>query len=269
MTESDSRALAEGSVPAEAFDVLAAARKCFDAALLAAYLHGSAVAGGLRRDSDIDILLVIDRPMLTTERQRLLSELMGISSAPKSANGRRPLEVIIFSAADLQSLPYPARSEFVYGEWLRVEFEAGQIPQPDADPEYTVLLAQARQTAQTLAGPPPHELLPEISHGEVLRAILDARKSLISSLEGDERNVLLTLARMWRTLATGDIVPKDVAAEWAIPLLSEASGRLMTHARLAYLGLADDDWRDLHAEMKAAIEELNHHLAALEGSASI
>ena len=59
---------------------------------------------------------------------------------------------------------------------------------------------------------------------------------LIAGIKGDERNVILTLARMWLTAAVGDFQPKDVAAEWAIPRLPKEQGALLDLARTAYRG---------------------------------
>lgn len=251
------------AIPAEADQAMAVARDCLGSALVAAYLHGSAVAGGLRPDSDVDILLVIDRPIADKTRRRFLSELMRISGHPKNTDPRRPLEVIVFNTADLANMPYPARSEFVYGEWLRDAFEAGSVPQPETDPEFTVLLAQTRQAALTLAGPQPHHLLPTIPDHDLRRAIGDARKRLVATLDGDERNVLLTLARMWCTLETGKIVPKDVAAEWAMPRLSGIAATLMDHARLAYLGLVEDDWNTRRSDVEMVAGDLSDRVATL------
>ncbi len=36
---------------------------------------------------------------------------------------------------------------------------------------------------------------------------------------GDERNVVLTLSRIWYSAVTGKIAPKDVAADWAMERL--------------------------------------------------
>jgi hypothetical protein len=47
----------------------------------------------------------------------------------------------------------------------------------------------------------------------------DELPSLVADLESDTRNVLLTLARMWTTVATGRIVSKDAAAAWALERL--------------------------------------------------
>lgn len=260
MSETDRK---EASVPAEAIQAMAVARDCLDDSLVAAYLHGSAVVGGLRPDSDVDILLVIDRPIPDETRRRFLAELMRISGLPNSIDPRRPLELIVFNIADLDDTPYPARSEFIYGEWLRDAFEAGKVPQPEADPEFTVLLAQTRQAARTLTGPEPRHLLPAIPDRDLQRAIGDTLNGLLATLDGDERNVLLTLARMWYTLKTGKIVPKDVAAEWATQHLSGTAAALMEHARLAYLGFAQDDWKARRSDVEMVARDLGDRVRSL------
>lgn len=251
------------AVPDEAVQAMAVARECLGASLIAAYLHGSAVAGGLRPDSDVDLMLVVDGSIPDQSRPRFLAELMRISGAPDCSDHRRPLELIVFSSADLESRSYPARSELVYGEWLRGAFESGAVPEPGTSPEFTVLIAQARHAAVTLAGPPPHHLLPVIPAADLRRAIGDAREELIATLEGDERNVLLTLARMWFTLENGGFAPKDVAAQWAVQRLSEAEAALLEHARRAYLGLLTDDWCGLRPQVKDLAGQLSDHIAAL------
>jgi len=254
---------ADRAIPDEAVQAMAAARECLGASLVGAYLHGSAVAGGLRLDSDVDLLLVVDRPIPDQIRPRFLTDLMRVSGTSDRRDVRRPLELIVFNAADLERLSYPVPSEFVYGEWLRSAFESGSVPQPETSPEFTVLIEQTRRAALTLAGPPPQHLLPAIPD-ELLRcAIGDARQELLATLEGDERNVLLTLARMWYTLETGEIVPKDVAALWATLRLSEAAAAVMDRARLAYLGLAEDEWSGQRSQVMNAACELNDRLAAL------
>jgi len=238
-------------------------RDCVGDSLVAAYLHGSAVAGGLRPDSDVDTLAIIDRPLSDEPRRRLLAGLMDISGHPVRSDPRRPLELIIFTTDDLAHLSYPARSEFVYGEWLRAAFEAGSIPQPEANPEFTVLLAAVRQAALPLVGPEPEEVLPEISDRDLRRAMCDSLDGLRASLIGDERNVLLTLVRILCTLETGRVVPKDVAAEWALERMSGQTARLIGMARRGYLGLADDDWSKCRADVEAVARELMNRIAAL------
>ncbi len=251
------------SVPVEASAAVAAALNRFGASLVAAYLHGSAVAGGLRPDSDVDVMLVVDRPMDDRTRRLFLADLLRISGRPNPADAKRPLELVVFSTADLAAMPYPPRSEFVYGEWLRAGFEAGAVPQPHANPDFVVVIAQTRQAALILLGPQPRDLLPEIPDRDLRRAIGDARQDLMANLHGDERNVLLTLARMWCTLQTGMIVSKDVAAEWAAARLSGQSATLLHRAGLAYLGLEEDVWQSLGSQVEAVAGDLSERVAAL------
>ncbi len=197
-------------------------------------------------------------------RKRLVAELMGVSGRyPAPPDSPRPLELIIFQRADLAALAYPARSEFVYGEWLRDAFEAGEVPEPASDPEFTLLLAQARNEAMALIGPDTTELLPIIPYSDICHAIGDALPTLLEAMEGDERNVLLTLARMWRTLAQGDFVPKDVAAAWALPRLPAEAAILLARAREGYLNRKSDDWAALRQEARQVADRLGERVAAL------
>lgn len=84
----------------------------------------------------------------------------------------------------------------------------------------------------------------------------------MDSVEGDERNVLLTLARMWTTLATGRFVSKDAAADWARPQLSEHAAGTLALAREAYLG-ADDELHLRGKEVAQAVEEMRGRILAL------
>ena len=74
--------------------------------------------------------------------------------------------------------------------------------------------------------------------------MLDVIPDLMADLEGDVRNVLLTLARVWFTLHTGEIAAKDVAADWAIARLPEGRGDALRRARAGYLGDLEDSWDD-------------------------
>jgi streptomycin 3"-adenylyltransferase len=231
---------------------------------LAVYLHGSAVAGGLHPGSDVDLLVVTDQPTTPEVRECLVAELRKVSGRhPADPNGPRPLELIVFQRADLMRSVYPVRSEFVYGEWLGEEFEAGVVPKPVSDPEFTLLLAQARQNAKILIGPDPATLLPIIPETDIRRAIGDALPALLDTLEGDERNVLLTLVRMWRTLTTGEFVSKDVAAEWAMVRLPAEPATLIACAREAYLGMKKNDWQTRRPEVRQVADDLGKRVAAM------
>lgn len=244
--------------------VAALLRRVLGDGLLAVYLHGSAVSEGLKPHSDIDILAVVNRAVTDAERGELLSGLLRISGRhPAPPGGPRCLEVAIFLAAELAGGDYPASTEFMYGEWLRSAFEAGEVPMPQRDPENTLFLAQARGEARPLLGPDARESLPEIPRQRILRAMRDTLPALLDGLEGDERNVLLTLARMWRTAKAGDFVSKDAAARWAIPRMPEREARTLDRARKAYLGEIRDDWSGRQDAVRQTATHLRARVSAL------
>lgn len=64
--------------------------------------------------------------------------------------------------------------------------------------------------------------------------IKESLPGLIEGIKGDERNVILTLARMWQTVSIDEISLKDAAAEWALSRLSKEYSTLLNLARKAY-----------------------------------
>lgn len=235
----------------------------FGTDLCGVWLHGSAVSGGLRPGSDIDLLVVTARSM-TPEMRRCLLDTLLRQSAPYPARpgGTRCLEVLVFRADRLASGGYPAEAEFVYGEWLRAAFEAGEMPAVTADPEFTLVLAQARGQALALLGPPADRVLPEVPAADVRRAMGDALPALMGGLQGDARNCLLTLARMWRTACCGDFVSKDVAAAWAMERLAAPAAVVLGEARAGYLAGVPEMPGDPDDRVRQAARDLYDRVVA-------
>ena len=123
----------------------------------------------------------------------------------------------------------------MYGEWLREQFDKGAIPEPTYDPDLAILLSQLRENSINLFGPEATEVIEPVPMTDIRRAIKESLPGLIASIEGDERNVILTLARMWLTSSSGRICSKDQAAEWAIPKLAKEHATLLEKAKKAYL----------------------------------
>jgi streptomycin 3"-adenylyltransferase len=119
-----------------------------------------------------------------------------------------------------------------------------------------MVLAQARQQAIPLFGQKASKLLPEIPLQQIRQAMRDMLPALLEGLRGDERNVLLTLARIWRTASTGEFVPKNAAAAWAIPLIPDQEAATLDYARRAYLGEIVDDWVNRSSDAKTLAEHL-------------
>ena len=173
------------------------------------------------------------------------------------------MKITVMNQNDLSPWHFPPKCEYMYGEWLRDEIIAGQIPQAGYDPDVAILLWQARKCSKTLKGIDAEKLIPQIPFSEIPKAIQDSIPGLIHNFTGDERNVLLTLARMWYTLETGEISTKDSAAEWVLSKLPGDLAPLLQIAKDAYLGNVSDHWDStkdeaimLGAFMKKEIEKL-------------
>ncbi|MFJ4094308.1 aminoglycoside adenylyltransferase domain-containing protein [Kitasatospora sp. NPDC089913] len=231
------------------------------------YLHGSAVLGGLRPASDLDVLLVSERSPVERERAALLEGLLRISGTgaaggiaegtadgdgDAAAAGARPVELALVVRSDVRPWRYPPVCDFLYGEWLRADYEAGAVPRPEPMPDLALLITMVLAGDRPLAGPPPARVLDPVPHADLVRASLAGLPGLLDDLEQDTRNVLLTLARIWSTLATGRIDSKDTAADWALARLPSEHRAVLAHARRLYLDrrYSEESWS---AELRSRV----------------
>lgn len=233
--------------------------------VIGVYLYGSATTTGLRSDSDIDLLILTHRSLTESERSALVSLLLDFSGwkghaerFPHAAD-RQPLEVTSLVISDLRPLNGAPRYDFQYGEWLREQLTNGLLPQPAYDPDVIALLASAQDSHKVLRGPALGDILDPIPPELLRGALLAVVPNVVQDVAGDERNALLTLARIIVTLESGQVVSKDEAAQRIAPRLSANDRELLEHARAGYLEQIDDDWN----EWSSTAVALAHTLAEL------
>jgi predicted nucleotidyltransferase len=236
-------------------------REVLGADLMGAYLHGSSVLGGLRPQSDLDVLVVSRRRTTAEERRALVDGLLEISAVYPRRGPVLPVELTVVVQSDVRPWRYPPRCEFLYGEWLRGEFERGTTPEPEPNPDLASLLTMALRGNTPLYGPPPAEVLDPVPHEDLRRAIVAGVPHLLADLESDTRNVVLTLARIWTTLATGEFRSKDEAADWALPRLPVEHQPVLARARAIYLGDERERWDDLRPRIRP---HADHVVGAIE-----
>ncbi|UVO14748.1 DUF4111 domain-containing protein [Mycobacterium sp. SVM_VP21] len=227
-----------------------------------AYLYGSAATGGLRPDSDVDLLVLTRTTLSESERASLVSVLLSASGwrghaaqFPEVAD-RRPLELTSLVVADVDPLPQKPRRDFQFGEWLRAELLDGHVPPPISDPDVVVLLATAQSAHRVLRGQPLEALVAPVPPELLRHAQLALLPDLMNDPAGEERFFLLTLARILVTIETGQIVAKDVAAQRVAPRLTGQDRVLLELAGQDYLGLAQVDWRDHYDQVVALVPTL-------------
>lgn len=236
----------------QAARVVAAAEGALGPELLGAYLFGSAVLGGLRPRSDVDVLAVSRRATTRDQKRRLVAALLDVSGTP------RPVELTLVVEPDVRPWRYPPRRDFQFGEWWRAEFEAGDL-EPWAeptDPDLASLITMVLAADRPLRGPRPIELLDPVPRADQVRAMRDAVDGLLLDLENDTRNGVLTLARIWSSLVTRELRSKDAAADWALERLPPEHRPVLARARAIYLGDEPERWDDLGPAVRAHAEHV-------------
>lgn len=229
----------------QAADTVRAVRDVLGMDLAAAYLFGSAVQDGLYPHSDVDVLAVSRRRTTVNERHALVDGLMRISGTYPRRGPARPVELTLVVQGDIRPWRYPPRCEFQYGEWLRDEYERGATPTPAASSDLAVLITMVRQSGTPLLGRRPEEVLDPVPWKDLARSLVDGVPDLLSELETDTRNAVLTLARIWMSLATGTLNAKHVAADWALHRLPVEYQPVLARARAIHLGEHEEAWQDL------------------------
>jgi streptomycin 3"-adenylyltransferase len=244
-------------------DVVAALRAVLGDDVLSVCLYGSAVGGGLGPVSDLDLLAITRRSLSEAERRSLVSRTVEASGHLSAERPKRPIELTLVLQDEVRPWRYPPRHDLQFGEW----FDSGDrsMLQPRKDPDLAVLLTHALQRGVPVFGPPPAELLDPVPHADLLRAAHAAVDDVLRDLDGDTRNVLLTLARVWYTVETGRIVSKDAAASWAAARLPPQHGDVVELAGAAYRGNADDDWDARPGQAAAAAAAMTAQIQATSG----
>jgi predicted nucleotidyltransferase len=220
--------------------------------VVGAYLFGSAVLGGLRPHSDLDVMVVSARRTTREEKRKIASELLAVSRNPRN------LELTIVVRAEIQPWRYPPRMDFQYGDWWRSEFERGETePWGSAtNPDLASLIRMVLLADTALYGPSPKEIFDPVPRRDYVASLLNGVDGLLEDLEWDTRNVVLTLARIWCGLETDEVYSKDVAADWALARLPARHRRALAEARAIYVGEQDEESDDFLRDARAFAEHV-------------
>jgi predicted nucleotidyltransferase len=227
-------------------------RAVLGANAVGAYLHGSAVLGGLKPRSDIDVVVVTKRSMTLEERRGVIAVLLELSGKP------RPIELDVVVQSEIKPWRFPPRVDFHYFELNRPRFERGEL-EPWANaagPGLAAVITMALAGDAALFGPPPGEVFDPVPRRDYQEAVVSYVAEVDGDLESDTRNVILTLARIWSALATEHVHSKDSAAVWALTRLPAEHRPVLERARAIYRGEAEEFWDDVRPQVNAYVAYL-------------
>jgi hypothetical protein len=185
------------------------------------YLHGSLAMGGFNvKTSDIDFLVVTDGS-LTEETLEAIAEMHRQIAdddpkwAPELEGSYIPKEALRRYDPGRAIHPHIARG--------------GPLTLEQHDSDWVIQRYILRERGAVVAGPDPKTLIDEIGPEELRQAVVDllwwwelqiADTALIEQ-SPYQAYAILTMCRMLYTMVHGEIVTKQVAAEWAMEVLEE------------------------------------------------
>ena len=226
--------------------------------LFAIYLYGSAVDGGLGPESDLDVLVVVNQALTLHQRQQLAETLLKISYPIGAA--QRALEVTIVLKAQILSGSYPLSYELQFGEWLREELNQGALLRTHTDPDLSILLKKAQVHHRSLLGPSLTQWSTAIPEQHLWQAMADTYPSIVAHWDedADERNQILALCRIYFSLITNEIVPKDQAAHWVIAQLPSLHQPILQRMIQEYKGeIRKQNWQQQHHALGPVVDFLS------------
>jgi streptomycin 3"-adenylyltransferase len=221
--------------------VVAAVRHVLGDDAVGIYLHGSGALGGLRPTSDLDVIAVSTRHLTADEKQRLATQLAAISKRPRSVD----FDLVVQS--EIRPWRSPPPFDFHYSDWWPGMRDRG------TNNDLAVLITMLLAAATPVYGPPPATVLDPVPDSDFRRQTLAAAEEVVRDVDGDTRNVLLTLARVWASLETGEVLPKDRAATWVLERLPDQHKPVLERARAAYLEGSYGEWDDVRDEVAAFV----------------
>ena len=227
-------------------------KNVFGENLIGFYVYGSLLMGGLQKYSDIDLFAVSNRETTKQEKEELEKSLLKISGIYAISKELKPIELTIVVKSQVNPWQYPPSFDFLYGDWLRKDFEAENIEpwQTKKLPNLALVITQLLLSNKVMFGPSPDTLLNSVPYNDFMKALTSEVESVLNDLGWDTRNVLLTLARIWSTVETDTIRSKADAAKWTINKLPKKYGPILVRAKSILLGEQMEDWEDLKKEIK-------------------
>jgi len=213
-------------------EIVACHRSLLGQNLVGIYLHGSRATGDHGPSSDVDYLVVVERPLNLVEKRKLVAELRELSEGAP-AHG---IEMSVVRRERLRRFHHPAPFEFHFSsDWL-ARYERGEVDLEERgiDPDLASHVVHTRQRGRVLYGEAIESVFPSIDRRHHVEATLNDASWI---LKNPTEHPLYTVLNLCRALAVvkGGMTPSKLeAAEWALKVLPSELHPLIREARRRY-----------------------------------
>jgi predicted nucleotidyltransferase len=182
--------------------------------LVSAILHGSLTMDDFQPGaSDLDLLLVVERPLTPNEADALIGTVRAADLGPAAG-----VDLLVVTRRTAETPTDDPGLELLVGRWpgsrAELEVEGPDDHVEDLWPE----LSEARANGCSLVGLEPREVIGEVPIDRVRANGARWLRTWLERIEDDENAVhmVLTACRMWRFELTGEHTSKTDAARWAL-----------------------------------------------------
>ena len=229
------------------------------------YVHGSLAMGGFNpNSSDIDLIIVIEKPLTTKTKKELAHLFLMYSNRPY------PLEVSMLTIQQLKNWQFPTPYEFHYSEYWRERYEkelkestsiylnADEKKDSDLAAHLTVL----QHRGICLNGKPIQQTFPTVPKEDYLLSILGDYEDCLKNFLLDPVYCILNSIRVYWYLKEGTIPSKPEAGNWGAATLPGDYQKVINQAVYAYenekmnAAFIENDLMEIRDFLKRNIEEL-------------
>jgi streptomycin 3"-adenylyltransferase len=181
------------------------------------------------------------------QRRHLVDALLKISAPYEPAGPPRPVELDLVLVTALHTWRYPTALDFHFSEEFRARFGAGEheawegLESRALAAHITVL----RQAGVVVAGPAIESVFPDIPWPDYVHALTHDLDWCREHFAKHPRYGVLSIARIWATLATRAPQSKASGAEWALPRIPAELRPVLEHGVAVYTGAAEERWSDM------------------------
>ncbi|MEG0294236.1 aminoglycoside adenylyltransferase domain-containing protein [Enterococcus sp.] len=225
-------------------------------AYLGCYLHGSLALGGFNpQKSDIDLLILIKKPLRLEQKIALVKRLLQYSNEPF------PIELSILTIEQLNERKHPYPFDFHYSEFWRTRYtnepEKWLSESRQTDHDLTAHLTILYHAGLCFDGPPIKTLFHPIAKKDYLSAILADYYDCLTHFEEEPVYSALNSFRVLAYLTESSILSKYDAGLWAIRTFPTTFQPLI---RRLLDGYSSADVFELTAHEKPMLENLKQHI---------
>jgi streptomycin 3"-adenylyltransferase len=199
--------------------------------LTGVYLHGSLVLGCFNpARSDIDLIAVTRGPLGPDARARVFDVFRRESGSYDRPGWPRPLEVSSLSADDLRPWRYPTPYDLHFSSGATEDRGRGM------DYDLAAHISILRRRGRAVLGPPVAAIFPTVPYADYLDSL--GRDFASCRDEGHDwpRYAILSMTRVWATIASGELHSKASGARWALERLPVELRPLVESALESYVG---------------------------------